>query len=478
MGNCYTNNLTQLVIMSLTVFACPGMFNALNSIGLGGDPSIGNLVNCCLYGTWMLTSIFAPTVVNIFGAKWVLLLGTWGYPLYSLAMFFHVRAWAVAAGVLLGFGAGLLWTAQGQLMMSYPRRSQTGRFVATFWGIFNSGGVLGCLMSFFLNLPNNSEGADATAGASLSAGTYWTFFSIMCCGIVMSTALLPLRNVTRVAADGCMEYVINEHGQEDSSAPSNIQLILQELRRTVKSFSNPTMLLLVPLFFYSNFFYEYHFGIIGVVFNGRTGSLTATSYWVAQILGSFILQGFLDWGAMSRQRRMYMSLTGILAYVAFTWAFGGYVQYSFRVSSDKQALDFAGELRSPISAMIGLFAWGFVDSFVQVWSYWVMGQLSDQPEELACFTAFYKLWQNAGAFASFLLGVFAKSYVLDYWVNIALIVLLIAPTFLAVRSIFSGDDKVSCQKQAATGDMDDSATSISDSSDVSKVSDSADASKV
>merc|ERR1712217_285106 len=139
----------------------------------------------------------------------------------------------------------------------------------------------------------------------------------------------------------------------------NIQVILQELRRTAKSFSNPTMLLLIPLFFYSNFFYEYHFGIIGVLFNGRTGSLTAAAYWVAQILGSFILQGFLDWGAIPRQRRMNMSLAGIVAYVAVTWSFGGYVQYCFGVASDKQALDFAGELRSPIPAMLCLFAWGF-----------------------------------------------------------------------------------------------------------------------
>merc|ERR1712203_659910 len=152
---------------------------------------------------------------------------------------------------------------------------------------------------------------------------------------------------------------------------------------------------------------------------------------VAQILGSFILQGFLDWNAWSRQKRMYISFACIVAYIAMSWMFGGCIQYYYGVSSVRQALDFAGEMQSPIPAMICLFLWGFVDSFVQVWSYWVMGQLSDQPEELACFTAFYKLWQNAGAFASFLLGVFVKNYTLDYWVNIALILLLIAPTFLA-----------------------------------------------
>merc|ERR1712187_878044 len=151
---------------------------------------------------------------------------------------------------------------------------------------------------------------------------------------------------------------------------------------------------------------------------------------------------------------MYISFACIVAYIAMSWMFGGCIQYYYGVSSVKQALDFAGDMQSPIPAMICLFLWGFVYSFVQVWSYWVMGQLSDQPEELACFTAFYKLWQNAGAFTSFLLGVFVKSYVLDYWVNIALILLLIAPTFLAVRSIFSSDDQESCRKQAAAGDMD------------------------
>merc|ERR1712039_900947 len=154
---------------------------------------------------------------------------------------------------------------------------------------------------------------------------------------------------------------------------------------------------------------------------------------------------------------MGMSFAGIVAYVVVSWVFGGYIQYYFGVSSEKQALDFAGESRSPIPAMICLFVWGFVDSFVQVWSYWVMGQLSDEPEELACFTAFYKLWQNAGAFASFLMGVLIKNYEIDYWVNIGLILMLIAPTFLAVRSIFTGDDQVLCQKQAAACDTDDSA---------------------
>jgi len=366
------------------------------------------------------------------------MLGTLGYPVYSLAMFYRRRALGIAAGVFLGLSAGLLWTAQGQLMMSYPHRSQSGRFVSIFWGIFNSGGVLGCIMSFLINFSHTAEGADAISGAALSGGTYYTFFAIMCCGIALSTTLLPLHRVTRMSASGSVEYVTAVSAacpaEAKKAEPTNLDLVRQELRRTARSFSHPTMMLLVPLFFYSNFFYEYHYGLIGVLFNGRTGSLTAACYWMAQILGSFILQAFLDRGAWSPRRRMLFSFGGIFLYIAASWTFGGVIQYTYGVSTAKQALDLSSNLRSPVPAMLAIFAWGFVDSFVQVWSYWVMSQLSDEPEELACFTAFYKFWQNAGAFASFLLGVFAKSFVVDFWANIGLLLVLVAPTFWAIRS--------------------------------------------
>ena len=74
----YSSNVTQLIIMSMTVFACPGMFNALNSIGLGGDPSVGQIVNCCLYGARMCTSFFVSrlqTISNKSDISWVTISG-------------------------------------------------------------------------------------------------------------------------------------------------------------------------------------------------------------------------------------------------------------------------------------------------------------------------------------------------------------------------------------------------------------------
>jgi hypothetical protein len=45
----------------------------------------------------------------------------------------------IAAGALLGVCAGLLWTAQGSLMLAYATEATKGRYIATFWIIFNLG---------------------------------------------------------------------------------------------------------------------------------------------------------------------------------------------------------------------------------------------------------------------------------------------------------------------------------------------------
>jgi MFS family permease len=52
---------------------------------------------------------------------------------------------------MLGVCAGLLWTAQGSMMLSYPTEQQKGRFIGIFWSIFNLGGVIGAAVAAGLN---------------------------------------------------------------------------------------------------------------------------------------------------------------------------------------------------------------------------------------------------------------------------------------------------------------------------------------
>jgi sugar phosphate permease len=63
----------------------------------------------------------------------------------------NAKGFVIAAGAILGICAGLLWTAQGSLMMAYPTEGQKGRFVGVFWTIFNLGGVVGASVTLGQN---------------------------------------------------------------------------------------------------------------------------------------------------------------------------------------------------------------------------------------------------------------------------------------------------------------------------------------
>lgn len=68
----------------------------------------------------------------------------WIYSLLSAKAFVSDRSpsyshFVIAAGAILGICAGLLWTAQGSLMLAYSTEQTKGRYIAMFWIIFNLG---------------------------------------------------------------------------------------------------------------------------------------------------------------------------------------------------------------------------------------------------------------------------------------------------------------------------------------------------
>lgn len=152
----YASPPSQLLVVSLVCFLCPGMFNALGGLGGGGqvDTTTADEANIALYATFAVVGFFAGTLTNRLGVKFALSFGGLGYCIYtaSFLCYSHTknRGFNIFAGVLLGACAGLLWSAQGAIMMSYPKEESKGRYIAWFWIIFNLGAVIGSLVR---NLP-------------------------------------------------------------------------------------------------------------------------------------------------------------------------------------------------------------------------------------------------------------------------------------------------------------------------------------
>jgi MFS family permease len=108
--------------------------------------------NTALYSAFAVFGFFGGTFVNKIGVKWTLAFGGVGYCIYAISLLVSVHAdvlgFNLFAGTWLGICAGLLWTAQGTIMVSYPIENQKGTYFAWFWGIFNLGAVVGSLVGF------------------------------------------------------------------------------------------------------------------------------------------------------------------------------------------------------------------------------------------------------------------------------------------------------------------------------------------
>ena len=153
------------------------MFNALTGMGGGGqiDATTADNANTALYSTFAVTGFFAGSICNRIGIKTALSLGGLGYCIYvaSFLAYNHTKneGFNIFAGALLGVCAGLLWTAQGSIMMAYPKESSKGKYIAYFWMIFNLGAVIGSLVSSPPAVHRAPLTTDTLAPRSRSAST-------------------------------------------------------------------------------------------------------------------------------------------------------------------------------------------------------------------------------------------------------------------------------------------------------------------
>jgi hypothetical protein len=88
----------QLVIVSFVCFMCPGMFNALNGMGGGGqlDPTANNKANTALYSTFAVVGFFAGTFTNKLGIRTALSFGGIGYSVYVASYLSYNLRWCAS----------------------------------------------------------------------------------------------------------------------------------------------------------------------------------------------------------------------------------------------------------------------------------------------------------------------------------------------------------------------------------------------
>ncbi|OBT54202.1 hypothetical protein VE04_06516, partial [Pseudogymnoascus sp. 24MN13] len=306
----YASPRAQLLLVSFVCFLCPGMFNALGGLGGGGkqDPTLADNMLIALYSTFAVVGFFAGSFVNKLGVKLTLAFGGLGYCIYSISLLASVHAnvggFNIFAGALLGVCAGLLWTAQGTIMLSYPKESEKGRSFAIFWMIFNLGGVIGSLVisqltAYVFQIPLG-ENIHVKGNVTVTDGTYIAFIVLMFVGAVVGMFLC---NATDIIRDDGSKVVLKKNPSWQSEFIG--------LYETIRS--DPHILLLFPMFWSSNWFTTYQQNSVnGAHFSTRTKALNGLLFWLAQLVGALILGYALDLERFSRPTRAKASLAVLL----------------------------------------------------------------------------------------------------------------------------------------------------------------------
>ncbi|CAL5034099.1 unnamed protein product [Urochloa decumbens] len=419
----HNSPLVQVSLIGLVCFCCPGMFNALSGLGGGGqlDHTTIDKANTALYACFAIFGIVGGAAHNLFGPRSTLLLGALTYPLYAASFLYynhhHSQAFPIAAGTLLGAGAGLLWAAQGAIITSYPPPDRRGTYISLFWCLYNLGGVFGGLFPFSFNYHRGSN------AASVNDGTYIAFMAFMLLGVALTLLILPPNKIIRDDGSKVTRFAYSSMAKEGTAI--------------LKLFTNWKMLLVLPAAWTSNFFYTYQFNDVnGVLFTLRTQGLNNVFYWCARMIGSAGIGYFLDFGFASCRKRGLIAVAVVAVLGTAIWGGGLANQLRYKDGKWQDLIDFK-DGRRYAGPFLLYFSYGLLDAMFQSLVYWIIGSLANDSQVLSRYVGFYNGIQSAGAAVAWQIDMHKNSLITQLIVNWVLMTiscpLLGLLLFLAVK---------------------------------------------
>ncbi|KAK5324186.1 hypothetical protein LTR93_004973 [Exophiala xenobiotica] len=379
----YSDPMVQIVLVGFILFLNPGMYNALAGLGGAGqvDATAQNNAGIALHTTFAVIGFLVGIFHNFLGTKWTMAIGGIGYCVYSAAFlcYNHTQneGFVIFSGALLGFCAAFLWCAQGVVMMSYPVESQRGRAISITWLLFNLGAVIGAAVSLGQNW--------SVKAGHVTDGTYVGFIVLEAAGALLSCFLTPSNRIIR--KDGTKVQKVVHPGLKSD---------IVGLYKTLVT--DPWIVLLFPMFFASNYFYTYQFNDVNAYyFSTRTRAFNNIFYWISQIIGAAAFGACLDWTRFNRRTRALMGWAMLFTLVMCIWGGG----YKFLLKTDRNIKGPAMDLFDTgyIWYLFLYMSYGLLDSLWQVFCYYTMGAMSNDPRKLAYYAGFYKSIQAVGATA-------------------------------------------------------------------------------
>lgn len=380
----YRSTLFQILIVGICSFCSPGIWVAMNGLGVGGSqsPDLVNAANAILYGFMTVTCFLGPWVTNLIGFKWSLALGSIGYPLYAAGLYVNNRfgsTWFVYFGsVACGISAGVFWSVEGAVATGYPEQHKRGRAIATWFTFRNAGNVVGGAISLALNHKTTTKGA-------VGYKTYLAFIAIQCLGLFFG---LLLSNPEKVVRDDGTRI----------EAPRGIHW-RTEAKEMARLILSKPILLLSPLFWYYGWIQAYPGTYLATYFTVRSRSLASFLSAIVGSISTWLAGSLVDlpW-SRSRRTRALATFVVLVLLNSATWIWAVVVQNEYRHTKPK--LDWADQ--STFGRGFGVYMFERISTtFVENFIYWCISNLSDSPGDQIRYSSLLRGIETAAVAVSF-----------------------------------------------------------------------------
>lgn len=417
----YRSVLFQIILVGLVSFAEPGIWNALNNLGAGGQqkPYLVNAANSLTYGIMSIGCALAGGLCNKIGLKWTLVLGVIFYTPYASSLYCNNRfgnEWYVLVGAALcGIGASMFWASEAAIGVGYPSESQRGRMVAIWLGIRNLAPLIGGSISLAVNVKGTQAG-------KVSYNTYLALIGLQCLGLPFALLLSPTEKVRR--PDGTP--IPHLKGKQTS--------FKQELREIFNTLKLPHMVLLIPIFISGIWGTTYLSNYLTHYFSVRSRSLAALLTAVANIIGDVFIGFLTDTKRLGNQaQRARFTWLFFAVLTTSLWIWQTITQIHF--TQNPKAVDWQGSTSRFNNAFAVFILWKFAYESQTVFLYWLVGTYPAKDGTMPRIVGVLRTFESIGSCLSYAVGATHWPNLNQCILSFALWMVCLVPTTLAVLRV-------------------------------------------
>lgn len=237
-----------------------------------------------VYGAFAVANWLTPSVISVIGPKVTMIIGGTLY-LFFIAGFLLPQTWVLySTSVLLGIGAALIWTGQGNYLTLCSNSENVSRNSGVFWAELQASFLFGNLFVFFM-----FQGLDKI-DQSTRTMVFIVLLVVGTIGLVLLFFLPAMKDGDRSSSDDEDVGAVQKKVQTAALGP------LDALKRSVRLFFSVDMALLSVAFFYIGI----EFGFLSGVYSTTVGATLrlADSKSLVGLSGIFIGVGEITGGAL------------------------------------------------------------------------------------------------------------------------------------------------------------------------------------